>query len=152
MSNELIFGMPHEQFDGMLGIAMLSVGAPPNPASVGGSVLFHGTEAQDVIGIIKSGGFIPVRGKVFSSEGLGDALKYGADLTTGETYVIEVVVDTSSAIRTSRPGVTRAVILEGETLVPAELRRLFVRTSNEAGEFTTEVVEGAEAIAKYFGL
>jgi RHS repeat-associated protein len=117
-----------------------------------GQLLFHGTTAEHIAGIIESGGFIPKNGRVFFSEALGDTFKFGADISRRASFSIEVAVDTANTVRTSTPGVIRTVIVQSERLVPAEVQRLFIRTRNEAGEFTTHVVEGIDAIRTYLGL
>ena len=105
-----------------------------------------------VVGILRSGGLIPNNGRVFFSQVAEDTFLHGADLSRGASFSIEVTINAANAVRTSTAGVARTVVVVGEEFVPARVMRLFVRRPDGAGGFSTQIVEGAEAIGKYLGL
>jgi RHS repeat-associated protein len=114
---------------------------------------FHGTKGENVLGIIDKGGFIPKEGKVWLGDAPGPTFQYGADPAHGASFSLEVEVpaDGLKVERISAPHIPNTTVIHSSELVPATVKRMFVRTPDGEGGFAVQVIEGIDAIRAFFG-
>jgi hypothetical protein len=118
---------------------------------------YHGTEGDNILGIMASGTMNPgVGGGVYLVKG-GDYSKgfmHGVDRGRKASFVIEVELtfDTSKVKQKAEwtHGVPDAWLLTTSEPVPAKVLKLFIRKKGgEPGEFEFDQREGEEAIKEY---
>jgi hypothetical protein len=111
---------------------------------------FHGAPGDSILGILETKVMIPKNGEVFLSNKL-DTFVHGVDLARNAAFSIEVEASTSgvSVLRTAVPGNPQTIVLRSNANIPTNVLRLFTRTRNAEGGFSTDIVEGADAIRDF---
>ncbi|MDF1566371.1 MAG: hypothetical protein P1V51_25290 [Deltaproteobacteria bacterium] len=115
---------------------------------------YHGTTGDSILSIIDDGRMVPKRDKIYLSETVTDTFVHGADRSrmaafSIEVEVLEVEAGIGAVTRRRLPGNPNSIVITSPEGVPVKVKKMFVRTPDGRGGFSTSVVEGAEAIKAF---
>ncbi|MEM6798175.1 MAG: polymorphic toxin-type HINT domain-containing protein [Planctomycetota bacterium] len=114
------------------------------------NVGFHGTSASNVLSIIRDGSLRPGKSeKIFLSE-VNDVFGHGLEEISTAAYSLELeyLAGEADILFTPLAGNPRSIVISSAAPVPVNVKRLFIRTPNGDGTFSTRVIEGVADIVR----
>jgi Family of unknown function (DUF5675) len=115
--------------------------------------LYHGTTANNILGIMKEGAIRPSNGEIYfirQESQLHNAFAYGADISRSAAFVIKVRAQVPDGLslkpRARRGAPTDTWVLQTEKPIAVEVLRLYTRY--KPGE-PAEIRDGAAEIRRY---
>jgi len=114
--------------------------------------LFHGTEGDNILGILGQGAMRPNDDhQIYFSERFEDALQHGADERRRAAFAFKARVtipDGASVKRATKPGNPLTIIVTTVHPVPVAIEELHVRIPADEG-FEYKLIKGAQPIRAF---